>query len=237
MSWEFFFFFWQWSVICLFWSSESGITAHLCRSTHQETQREAALDSTRQHHVWSKIAHWLLGCGALGTSLIIYPACVYLCWTMLCGGKGKADTFLPVCMWGACRSTGTAGFVLTFVCVCVWIGGTEVAAIQLCQHELWSDLHTETHTHAHNTFNCQQKKKRSVSRAPLCLMCSTLILPFGDICCCVNYTPPGVLINTHAMTCTSLHTEIPNALYVRGSGMNGGAGMSLKYPKLPFKSP
>lgn len=99
--------------------------------------------------------------------------------------------------------------------------------------------YTQKHTHMHTThlIASRKKKKRSVSRAPLCLMCSTLILPFGDICCCVNYTPPGVLINTHAMTCTSLHTEIPNALYVRGSGMNGGAGMSLKYPKLSFKSP
>lgn len=74
-----------------------------------------------------------------------------------------------------------------------------MAAIQLCQHELWSDLHR----HTHKTFNCQ---KKSLSRAPLCLMCSTLILPFGDICCCVNYTPPGALINTHTNMCTRTNT-------------------------------
>lgn len=158
------------------------------------------------------MVHWLLRCGALGTSLIIYPACVYLCWTRLCGGGGrerKADRILPACMWGARKSRGTAGFVWACVhvyvrvCVCVW--ETEVAAIQLCQHELWSDLHR----HTHKTFNCQRrrkkKKKKSLSRAPLCLMCSTLILPFGDICCCVNYTPPGALINTHTNTCTHQH--------------------------------
>ena len=85
-----------------------------------------ASDSTRYHHVWSTMVHWLLCCGALGTSLIIYPACVYLCWTRLCGGGGrerKADRILPACMWGARKSRGAAGFVWAcvhvFVCVCV----------------------------------------------------------------------------------------------------------------------
>lgn len=93
---------------------------------------------------------------ALGTSLIIYPACVYLCWTRLCGGgsrKGKADRILPACMCGARKSGGTAGFVETCismsVCICVRVWETEMATIQLCQHELWSDLHR----HIHKRFN------------------------------------------------------------------------------------
>lgn len=85
-----------------------------------------------------------------------------------------------------------------FLCVCM---KTQVAAEQLYKHELWSDLHR----HTHKTFNCQ--KKKSLSRAPLCLMCSTLILPFGDICCCVNYTPPGALINTHTNMRIHQHTH------------------------------
>ena len=39
-------------------------------------------------------------------------------------------------------------------------------------------------------------------------MCSTLILPFGDICCWVNYTPPGALINTHTNMCMHQDTQI-----------------------------
>lgn len=65
---------------------------------------------------------------------------------------------------------------------------------------------TYTDAHTHKTFNFQ-KKKESISRAPLCLMCSTLILPFGDICYCVNYTPPGALINTHTNMYTHQNTQ------------------------------
>lgn len=153
-------------------------------------------------------------------------------------GKGR---HIPASLHVRSLQIHRDGWLCPHICVCVcvnWRDRSGSNTVMSTWVMVWL-THRNTHTHAHNTFNCQQKKKkkRSVSRAPLCLMCSTLILPFGDICCCVNYTPPGVLINTHAMTCTSLHTEIPNALYVRGSGMNGGAGMSLKYPKLPFKSP
>lgn len=57
----------------------------------------------------------LLGCGAPGTLLIIYLACVYLCWTRLSerGSQGgKADTILPARVHGArkiqrdCRHCG-----------------------------------------------------------------------------------------------------------------------------------
>lgn len=138
---------------------------------YQNTLGVTASDSTRYHHVWSTMVHWLLCCGALGTPLIIYPACVYLCWTRLCGGGGrekKADRFLPACMWGApqiqrdcwlCVSMCEPVFMRA--CVCMHVGETEVAAIQLCQHELWSDLHRHRHRHTHKTFNCQKKKKVS----------------------------------------------------------------------------
>lgn len=56
----------------------------------------------------------LLGCGAPGTLLIIYLACVYLCWTRLSerGSRGgKADTILPARVRGARKSRGTAGIV------------------------------------------------------------------------------------------------------------------------------
>lgn len=52
----------------------------------------------------STMALRLLCCGAPGTSLIIYLACVYLCWTRLSGGgsrEGEADTILPAGVRGA----------------------------------------------------------------------------------------------------------------------------------------
>lgn len=168
---------------------------------YQNTLGVTASDSTRYHHVQSTMVHWLHCCGALGTSLIIYPACVYLCWTRLCGGGGrerKADRILPACMWGAHKSRGTAGFV--WACVCA----SERQKWQRYSYANMSYGLTYTDTH---TKHLIAKKKKSISRAPLCLMCSTLILPFGDICCCVNYTPPGALINTHTNTCTRQHTH------------------------------
>lgn len=86
--------------------------------------------------------------------------------------------------------------VLTCMCVCLRDrNGSNTANMS------YGLTHIRTHTDTHKTFNCQ--KKKSLSRAPLCLMCSTLILPFRDVCCCVNYTPPGALINTH----TNMHTH------------------------------
>lgn len=124
---------------------------------YQSTLGVTASDSTRCHQVWSTMLHWLLCCGALGTSLIIYPACVYLCWTRLCGGGGrerKADRILPGCMWGARKSRGTAGFVWACVrvCVCLWdrSGSNTVMPTWVM---VWL-----TQTQTHKTFNCQKKK-------------------------------------------------------------------------------
>lgn len=152
-------FFWQWNVIGVCCSSHAGISAHLCLSMYQNTLGVTASDSTRYHHVRSTMVHWLLCCGALGTSLIIYPACVYLCWTRLCGGGRQTESCQPACEEpanpeGLLALSGRV-FSCVFVCVCVW--ETEVAAIQLYKHELWSDLHR--HRHTHKTFNCQKKEK------------------------------------------------------------------------------
>lgn len=62
----------------------------------------------------------LLGCGAPDTPLIIYQACVYLCWTRLSEGgsrEGKADAILPARVRAAQNPGGTAGFVETRVLV------------------------------------------------------------------------------------------------------------------------
>lgn len=56
----------------------------------------AASHSTRRDR--STMALWLPGCGAPDTPLIIYLACVYLCWTRLSEGgsrEGRADAILP----------------------------------------------------------------------------------------------------------------------------------------------
>lgn len=139
-----------------------------------------------------------------GTSLIIYPACVYLCWTRLCGGGGreKEGRQNPASLHVRSPQLQRDCWLCVTVCsrVRVYVWETEMAAIQPTWVMVW---HTQTHTH--KTFNCQ--KKKSLSRAPLCLMCSTLILPFRDICCCVNYTPPGALINTHTNMHTHQHTH------------------------------
>lgn len=205
MSWSFF---WQGNAIGFCHSSHAGISAHLCLSMYQSTLGVTASDSTRYHHVWSTMVHWLLCCGALGTALIIYPACVYLCWTRLCGGGGretKAGRILPGCMWEARGSRGTPGFVRTCLCVCAR-ACAHVSERQKWQQYSYANMSyglTYTDTHTKHLI----AKKKSLSRAPLCLMCSTLILPFGDICCCVNYTPPGALINTHTNMCTHQHTN------------------------------
>lgn len=47
----------------------------------------AASHSTRRDR--STMAHWPLGCGAPDTPLIIYLACVYLCWTRLSEGGSR----------------------------------------------------------------------------------------------------------------------------------------------------
>lgn len=152
-----------------------------------------ASDSTRYQREgaqWHKAA--LLW--ALGTPLIIYPACVYLCWSRLCGGGGweKGSRQNPARRSVRSSQIQRDWLRLHVVCVYVCVSETRVAAVHSCQHELGSDLDTHTkHLIA----------KKGLSRAPLCLMCSTLILPFGDICCCVNYTPPGALIITH----TNIH--------------------------------
>lgn len=181
---------------------------------YQNTLGVTASDSTRYHHVRSTMVHWLLCCGALGTALIIYPACVYLCWTRLCGGGGrerKADRILPDCMWEARKSRGTLGFVwlcvcVSSLCVCMWVRACMSERQEWQQYSYANMSYGLTYTDTHTKHLIAKKKKKSLSRAPLCLMCSTLILPFGDICCCVNYTPPGALINTHTNTCTQTQT-------------------------------
>lgn len=65
-------------------------------------------------------AQWRSGCGAPDTPLIIYLACVYLCWTRLSEGgsrEGKAGALLPARVRAAQNSGGTAGFVETRVLV------------------------------------------------------------------------------------------------------------------------
>lgn len=130
---------------------------------YQNTLEVTASDSTRYHHVQSTMVHWLLCCGALGTSLIIYPACVYLCWTRLCGGGGrerKADRILPACMWGARKSRGTAGFV--FACVRVCARASERQKWQQYSYANMSYGLTYTDTDTHTKHLIAKKKKKSL---------------------------------------------------------------------------
>lgn len=175
---------------------------------YQNTLGVTASDPTRYHRVRSTMVHWLLCCGALGTALIIYPACVYLCWTRLCGGGGRKGRQTEFCQAACEKPTNPEG--LLALCECVFVSVcVRVSVRESERHGSGSNTVMPTwvmvgltQTHTHKTFNCQ---KKSLSRALLCLMYSTLILPFGDICCCVNYTPPGALINTHANACTHRH--------------------------------
>lgn len=95
----------------------------------------------------------LLSCRAPGTQLIIYLACVYLCWTRLSGGgsrERKADTILPASVRGAQNPEGPPallGRALLFTDA--HVRETEVAAMQQCQQGLWSDLHTNTRFNWH----------------------------------------------------------------------------------------
>lgn len=91
--------------------------------------------------------------------------------------------------------------VSMFMCVCVCVSQRQKWQQYSYANMNYGLTYTDTDTHTKHLI----AKKKSLSQAPLCLMCSTLILPFGDICCCVNYTPPGALINTHTNMCTHQH--------------------------------
>lgn len=110
--------FWPLNVIWTCCYTRSDISAHLCLSMCLSIPGMAASHSTRRDR--STMALWLLGCGAPDTPLIIYLACVYLCWTRLSEGgsrEGKADAILPARVRAAQNSGGTAGFVETRVLV------------------------------------------------------------------------------------------------------------------------
>lgn len=87
------------------------------------------------------------------------------------------------------------------VSVCLCVCSSERQKWQLYSYANMSYGLTHTRTHTKHLI----AKKKSLSRAPLCLICSPLILPFGDNRCCVNYTAPGALINTHTNMCTHQH--------------------------------
>lgn len=95
----------------------------------------------------------LLSCRAPGTQLIIYLACVYLCWTRLSGGgsrERKADTILPASVRGAQNPEGPPALLgRAFLFTDAHVRETEVAAMQQCQQGLWSDLHTNTRFNWH----------------------------------------------------------------------------------------
>lgn len=101
-------------------------------------------------------------------------------------------------IWRDCWLCGNVCFYRAYVYVCVF--GRQKWQQYSYANMSYGLIYTDTYTK-------DLIDKKSLSWAALCLMCSMLILPFGDICCCVNYTLAGVLINTHADACTHQHAH------------------------------
>lgn len=119
----------------------------------------------------------------------------------------------PACLQVKSPQIQRDSWLCASVCSCVYLSERQRRLQYSNTNTSYGLTYTDTHRHTHaHTYTKHliakvKSKKKSISRAPLCLMCSTLILPFGDICCCVNYTPPGALINTHTNTYTHQDTE------------------------------
>lgn len=76
---------------------------------------------------------WLLGCGAPGTLLIIYLACVYLCWTRLSGGGSQKEKQIQFCQPACVEPANPEGLPAlwrcAFLCTGAHVWETEVATM------------------------------------------------------------------------------------------------------------
>lgn len=188
---------WQWNVIGISCGSLAVASAHLCLCMYQSTLGVTSLPPTMYNRIRSKMVHWLLGCELWG-SWYFSNNLPSMCLSLLDQGcvaeaARKESRQIPASKQVRSPQIQKSRGSVDIVCECE--RGREVKDVGIAVTPTWL-MSSCTYTCTKHLIAPLQKRKKA-SEAQFCLIHLALISPFGDNCLCVNYIPPGALINTH----------------------------------------